>query len=326
MSPPDDGDRVPSDSPSPGSATGSDGPDSGDHRDAGGEDRPRHPDTGGRLDTDADGDRPERSDAGSEADTAGTTRDRPVGLDGDSGGQSGDGGTNWRVFVYDIVNSAVAVLLVGALLFAVSGVWPPMVAVESPSMTPQLKTGDLVFVMEETRFPGEGAHGDTGVVTARVGRTTDADYRKFQRQGDVIVYEPDGDGDTTPIIHRAMFWIEGDENWYDKADRQAVGRYDRCGESVDEAMPNCPAPHAGFVTKGDANSRYDQVDGLSGPVRPEWVVGTAEVRIPLLGCIRLGSDRCAIGTATLAGATVPGGETGVDATDTRLSARNATAP
>ena len=199
---------------------------------------------------------------------------------------------DWRTFAYDIVNSAVAVLLVGALLFAVSGVWPPMVAIESPSMTPQMQTGDLVFVMEETRFPGEGAHEGTGVVTARTGETTDADHRKFQRQGDVIVYEPRGNGETTPIIHRAMFWVNESENWYEKADKQAIGRYDACGGTPGEALPNCPAPHGGFVTKGDANARYDQVDDLSGPVKPAWVVGTAEVRVPLLGCIRLRSERC----------------------------------
>ncbi|MEF8852817.1 MAG: S26 family signal peptidase [Haloarculaceae archaeon] len=220
---------------------------------------------------------------------------------------------DWKVFVYDVVNSAVAVLLVGALLFAVSGVWPPMVAVESPSMTPHMETGDLVFVMEETRFPGEGDR--EGVVTTRTGRTTDVDYRKFGRQGDVIVYTPDGNGDATPIIHRAMFWVEDGENWYDKADRQSVGRYDRCGESTEKAMPNCPAPHAGFVTKGDANSRYDQVDGLSGPVKPAWVVGTAEARIPLLGCIRLRSDRCSVGTATLVGGTAPVGNATGSATN-----------
>ena len=347
MSPPDDGDREPSDDPSPGSATGSDtsDPDGRSPPESGTSDPDGRspPESDGQSPSGFDsddssvgvesdrrddaGERPGRTDSGTGDGTTGSSRDRPVDLEGNPGGKArSGGGTNWRVLVYDVVNSAVAVLLVGALLFAVSGVWPPMVAVESPSMNPQLQTGDLVFVMEETRFPGDGEQGETGVVTARVGRTTDADYRKFQRQGDVIVYKPDGDGDTTPIIHRAMFWVEDGENWYDKADRQAVGRYDRCGESTDEAMPNCPAPHAGFVTKGDANSRYDQVDGLSGPVRPEWVVGTAEVRIPLLGCIRLGSERCSIGTTTLVGATAPGGNTGVAATNATVSASNATAP
>ena len=324
MSPPDDGDREPSNADPPGPSTPHSEDDSADTSPSESADATRQSDPDEAAASVAESD---RGTPGSDSEG----RARPVGLDGEPA-EGGNSGTNWRVFVYDVVNSAVAVLLVGALLFAVSGVWPPMVAVESPSMNPQLKTGDLVFVMEETRFPGEGAHGDTGVVTARAGRTTEVDYRKFQRQGDVIVYKPDGNGDTTPIIHRAMFWVEEDENWYDKADRQSVGRYDRCGESPDEAMPNCPAPHAGFVTKGDANSRYDQVDGLSGPVRPAWVVGTAEVRVPLLGCIRLRANQCAIGTTTLVGATGPDATGAVDSVnvtvppDLTAGTRNATAP
>jgi signal peptidase len=210
----------------------------------------------------------------------------------ETGPREDDRAGEWQTFVRDIVSSAVAVLLVGGLIFAVSGVWPPMVAVESPSMTPNMQTGDLVFVMEEHRFSGEGAQGETGVVTARTGATTDVEHTKFGRQGDVIVYEPDGSTVKTPIIHRAMFWVEAGENWYDRADRQAVGRYSECGDTAEEALPNCPAPHGGFVTKGDANSAYDQARGLSEPVKPSWVVGTAELRVPKLGCIRLRTDGC----------------------------------
>ena len=36
-----------------------------------------------------------------------------------------------------------------------------------------------------------------------------------------------------------------------------------------------------------SNSNYDQAGTLSTPVRPEWVVGTAEVKVPYLGQIRL---------------------------------------
>ena len=104
------------------------------------------------------------------------------------------------------------------------------------------------------------------------------------------MYNPDGNSDRTPIIHRAMFWVEEGENWYGKADRQAIGGASGCAD-----LTNCPAPHAGFVTKGDANSVYDQAQGLSGPVRPSWVVGTAELRVPVLGCIRLRTQRCAGG-------------------------------
>ena len=181
-------------------------------------------------------------------------------------------------FVRDFVSSVLAVLLVGALLFGVSGVWPPMVAVESGSMEPHMHRGDLVFVMDEHRLVPQRATGDTGVVTYR--SAAEGTYRQFGDFGDVIVYRPDGGGGT-PIIHRARFWVNQSENWYSKADPAWV-----TGGTCDE-IANCPAPHAGFITKGDNNGLYDQVSGISGPVRPRWIRGTAEVRIPWLGDVRL---------------------------------------
>jgi len=184
----------------------------------------------------------------------------------------------------DIVGSAGAVILVGLLLFTVSGVWPPLVAIESPSMDPNIETGDLVFVMEEERFAGPNA--EDGVVPAAAA----GGYVKFQQPGDVIVYEPDGSESRTPIIHRAMFYVEDGESWYSRADPDHLGSADNC-----EELSNCPAPHAGFITKGDNNDQYDQVGSnpISEPVESEWVIGTAEYRVPLLGEIRLGWNRAA---------------------------------
>jgi len=187
----------------------------------------------------------------------------------------------------DVVGSAGAVVMVGLLLFTVSGVWPPLVAIESPSMDPHIEKGDLVFVMEEERFAG--ANDRHGVVTAAA-----ADgYTKFQQPGDVIVYEPDGNDGRTPVIHRAMFYVENDENWYGRADPEFIGSADNC-----EELANCPAPHGGFITKGDnerSNKNYDQVGSnpISEPVDPDWVIGTAEYRVPLLGEIRLGWNQAA---------------------------------
>jgi signal peptidase len=199
----------------------------------------------------------------------------------------GDGGAEasptLRVGLYlrDIGTSLGAVVLVGAFLFAVSGVWPPLVAIESGSMEPNIDTGDMVFIMDAERFPGEDARH--GVVTAAAG--TETGYRTFQRPGDVIVFEPNGNEQRTPVIHRAMLWVETGENWYDRANREYVGNADSCDE-----LRNCPAPHAGFITKGDneaTNSRYDQVSGASTVVRPEWVIGTGSLRIPRLGYVRV---------------------------------------
>lgn len=179
----------------------------------------------------------------------------------------------WQLFLYDVVSSILAVLVVGAYLFAVSGVWPPLVAVESGSMVPNMEVNDLVFVMDTDRFEPGQAHNDTGVVPAAGAES----YGQFGNQGDVIVFEPNGNQRRTRIIHRAMFWVDEGENWceHPDADPNFIGRTDDL---------RCEAPHDGFITKGDSNPTYDQVGGqATEPVKPEWIVGTAEVRLPGLG-------------------------------------------
>ena len=185
--------------------------------------------------------------------------------------------------VREFLVSIGTVVLIGLLLFSISGVWPPMVAVESGSMEPNMKVNDLVFISDTDRFVSDAAHEETGVVTAEVGH--EAGYEKFGGYGDVIVFAPNGNDRQVPVIHRAHFWVEEGENWYDRADPAHVGNAESC-----EELRNCPAPNAGFITKGDneeTNQRYDQVRGLSGPVDQEWVIGTAEIRVPWLGWIRL---------------------------------------
>ncbi|WP_251341995.1 S26 family signal peptidase [Haloplanus halophilus] len=176
--------------------------------------------------------------------------------------------------------SVGAVVAIGALLFAISGVWPPMVAVESGSMEPHMHRGDLVFITDNGRFAPDAAYDGTGVVTRETAQETG--YWKFGAHGSVIVYDnPSEPG--PPVIHRAQFWVEDGENWYDRANPDYIS-----SSGCDE-MPNCPAPNAGFVTKGDANAQYDQVNSISDePVKPEWIVGVARVRIPYLGWVRLG--------------------------------------
>ena len=199
-------------------------------------------------------------------------------------------------FVREFASSVIVIVLVGALLFGASGVWPPMVAVESGSMEPHMRPGDLVFVMDEGRLVPQAAFGGTGVVTYEDGEQ--AGYRTFGDYGDVVVYAaPNELG--PPIIHRVRFWVDEGENWYDRADPRYV-RANRCGDSPDVGLKNCPAPHAGFITKGDANAYYDQAQGIADPVRVSWIRGTAEARVPYLGCIRLRvsgkkPDECTLG-------------------------------
>jgi len=219
--------------------------------------------------------------------------------------------------VREVLISVAIVVGVGLVLFAVSGVWPPMVAVESASMEPQMYRGDLVVISEPGRYvPGDAAHDETGVVTAEAG--DDAGYRTFGGPGSVVVYRPDGRAGT-PVIHRAAFWVAEGENWYDRADPDDVS-----GDSC-EAARNCPAPHAGFVTRGDNNRGYDQSLGISSPVKPEWVVGVAHLRVPWLGHVRLWlAGNTASGAETGTQVSVSGGATG--ATGDPSPGPNATAP
>ena len=190
------------------------------------------------------------------------------------------------LFVRDVLSSVAIVAVIGLILFGVSGVWPPLVAVESPSMDPNMKTGDLIFVVEDERFVGDGAAAGTGVVTLESGQ--ESGYEKFNNPGDVIIFQPNGNERTTPIIHRAHFRVEEGENWVDtKADEDIVGDI-TCAD-----VTTCPAPHDGFVTKGDANPNYDQIRGGADTtvVKSEWVTGKAMFRVPWLGNIRLTFDK-----------------------------------
>jgi signal peptidase len=183
----------------------------------------------------------------------------------------------------DALEVVAAVALAALVLFAVTGTWPPLVAVESGSMAPSLHRGDVVAVTDPGRFAG--ADATAGVVTARA-----ADgYRRLGGPGDVLVFDPPG-RDPAPIIHRARFHVEAGENWYDRANASHVGGADDCAE-----LRYCPAPHAGFVTRGDANDRYDQVSGRSPPVRPEWIRAKAQVHAPWLGWLRVLAEALAGG-------------------------------
>lgn len=163
----------------------------------------------------------------------------------------------WFSLVRDIVVALLVVALVMSIVYAYSGSVTPLVAVESGSMEPHINIGDVVLI----KRPAE-------VVTYKDGKTTN--YQSFGNYGDVVVYRPNGDASMTPIIHRAMYWV-----------------------NAGDTLPNKQkAEHAGYITKGDNNLEIDQPSLFSGmprlePVKPEWIIGVAKLSAPGLGFFRL---------------------------------------
>lgn len=155
---------------------------------------------------------------------------------------------------------AVAVIL-SSISYIALGRWSPMVAVESKSMVPHLKVGDIIFIESIDR---------TEITTKNMAEKTG--YISFDYYGDVILYRRYGNQDGTPVIHRAMYYVEKDDPLW------AGGP---------------PAPYAGYITKGDnnqTNAVYDQQGSISylQPIKKEWVIGVARFRpIPLIGCVSL---------------------------------------
>ncbi len=149
-----------------------------------------------------------------------------------------------------LVEALVIVAIIISVAYAATGTWHVGFAVESGSMEPNMLVGDLIFVQAPNR---------TNITTYETGEKLN--YTSFEKYGDVIIYRPNGFSSATPIIHRAMYWVEK-------------------GEEMPDGKP---APHAGYITKGDNNAGFDQPMLGVEPVRPEWVIAVAKVRIPYLG-------------------------------------------
>ncbi|WNY27572.1 S26 family signal peptidase [Methanolapillus ohkumae] len=142
------------------------------------------------------------------------------------------------------------------------GLWTPMYVVQSGSMEPHMKIGDIIFVKDSDRVTIE---------TNAQAVLSENSKIKFSGYGDVILYRPNGNKNAIPIIHRAMYYVEA-------------------GEPMWEGGP--AAPHAGYITKGDnpqTNPLFDQQTMISynTPIKEEWVIGVSTLKIPYLGKIRL---------------------------------------
>jgi len=158
--------------------------------------------------------------------------------------------------------------------FLLSGVWPPFTSILSGSMEPNINTGDMVFIVDNERFVSDSSS------IYGVSPTENKEIESFNEYGDVIIFYPNGDETETPVIHRADLYVEEGENWVSEIDDDFLS-INSCS-----TIANCPAPHNGFITIGDNNSEYDQIGGISEPVKEEWIIGKAKYRVPFVGSFR----------------------------------------
>ena len=203
-----------------------------------------------------------------------------------------------RTLVREIFLAAGMIALLVLAMWAHTGSMPPLVVVESNSMQHDssgevgtIDAGDLVLVhspdqnkiitFAEATYPGSENFG----------------YESLGMEGDVIIYERNGETDSTPIIHRALFKINKEQttpmneegecsegvSWNDECiitwtvpgtkqvdvetlnlvfDGNGVGAY-ACGGVAAQhgsewfGVENYTPPNPGYITLGDNNDCND---------------------------------------------------------------------
>ncbi len=111
----------------------------------------------------------------------------------------------WKSWVRDIAIAVLIMAIILGAIYAYTGIWPPLVVVESSSMQHSssesyigvIDTGDLVFVQQ--------APTRADVTTYVQGRATG--YSTYGDFGDVIIFRLYSRPQDTPIIHRAIMYV-----------------------------------------------------------------------------------------------------------------------
>lgn len=224
------------------------------------------------------------------------------------------------VVAREVATGAIIVLMVLALLWGFTGQpigKSPIVVVESGSMMhcsngvgiPYGRDCDSRLARLGTIDPGDL------ILVKNVDDRDDLDTRlgggkaRYGAEGDVIVFKPDGLGARTPVIHRALFFLQvnADDTFtiaelglhritdLDDPRIQATGLASGYAATLRDSRldslcgPVGPA-RSGFVTRGDNNPAADQGahTGIANcPVKVEWVLGEARGEIPWLGLVKL---------------------------------------
>jgi signal peptidase len=226
------------------------------------------------------------------------------------------------VVAREVLAGAGVVLLVLGLLWGTTGQplgRSPIVVVESGSMMHcrqapgtaplgrmcttgnlgrlgTIDPGDLILVKDIDR-PSD------------VGTLAGGGKSHYGKAGDVVVYRPDGNAGRTPVIHRALFWLQvNDDGTFsiddlglshvanlDQESVRALGLMPGYADTLRDPRfdslcgPVGPA-RSGFITRGDNNPAADQSahGGIAAcPVKLDFILGKARGEIPWLGLFKL---------------------------------------
>ena len=195
--------------------------------------------------------------------------------------------------VRDVFIALILVLIILTALWGYTGQWfgAPMVAIESGSMMHDnepfgrlgtIDAGDMVLLVK--------VNIKSDVVTNAV--KTDDNYYYWD-YGDVIIYRPYGSEDEDQIIHRAICWVEYNEEYETYTIEE--GKYRTSNVNVSSinipeiGLDRYKPPHSGFITKGDNNQYADQVSPeiCLYPIKVDWISGKARGELPWIGTLNL---------------------------------------
>ncbi len=195
-------------------------------------------------------------------------------------------------FIRDIFVAVAVVLVILTLLWGYTGQWfgAPMVAIESGSMmhldepfgrVGTIDAGDMVLLVKVNNYED--------IVPQKDSENEDG-FQTYGNYGDVIIYRKYGLTDEDQIIHRAMCWVD-----YNDDETYTIASYDLYNVSSITipklGLHNYKPSHSGYITKGDnpiTNDRSDQAGGIcSEPIKLSWVTGKARGELPWIGTVNL---------------------------------------
>jgi len=212
-----------------------------------------------------------------------------------------------------IIAIALVALLILAMFFY-SGLWPPLVVVESGSMQHSdtesqigvIDTGDMVIVKTL------GAEPIRSYVAAY-----SQGYSTYGSPGDVIIYKRYNSDSLPWIIHRAvveLLWNSSsnsfdipdlknypqslwsitngtDGQWWSLTGTLELTNYGYKSQTVRVFLdPLLQYAHGGYITKGDHNDVVDQYPMASicrEPIKTAWIIGESRGEIPWFGLLKL---------------------------------------